>query len=35
MRIFAAQAGAPVSRERLVGDLGRDESQAQERAVDV
>jgi two-component system phosphate regulon response regulator OmpR len=35
MRIFAAQAGAPVSRERLVGDLGRDEAQAQERAVDV
>jgi two-component system phosphate regulon response regulator OmpR len=35
MRIFAAQAGAPVSRERLVGDLGRDDSQAQERAVDV
>jgi two-component system phosphate regulon response regulator OmpR len=35
MRIFAAQAGAPVSRERLVGDLVRDESQAQERAVDV
>jgi two-component system phosphate regulon response regulator OmpR len=35
MRIFAAQAGAPVSRERLVGDLGRDEGGAQERAVDV
>jgi two-component system phosphate regulon response regulator OmpR len=35
MRIFAAQAGAPVSRERLVGDPGRDEGQAQERAVDV
>jgi two-component system phosphate regulon response regulator OmpR len=35
MRIFAAQAGIPVSRERLVGDLGRDDSQAQERAVDV
>ena len=35
MRIFAAQAGAPVSRELLVGDLGRDEIQAQERAVDV
>ncbi len=35
MRIFAAQVGAPVSRERLVGDLGRDEGQAQERAVDV
>ncbi len=35
MRVLAAQAGAPVSRERLVGDLGRDEAQAQERAVDV
>lgn len=35
MRIFAAQAGAPVSRDRLVGDLGRDEGGAQERAVDV
>lgn len=35
MRIFAARAGAPVSRGRLVGDLGRDEGQAQERAVDV
>jgi two-component system phosphate regulon response regulator OmpR len=35
MRIFSAQAGIPVSRERLVGDLGRDDSQAQERAVDV
>jgi two-component system phosphate regulon response regulator OmpR len=35
MRIFAAQAGSPVSRERLIGDLGRDESGAHERAVDV
>ena len=35
MRIFAARAGVPVSRGRLVGDLGRDEGQAQERAVDV
>ncbi len=39
MRIFAATAGAPVSRERLVGDLGRDAAGggggAQERAVDV
>ncbi|MDT8857716.1 response regulator [Paracoccaceae bacterium Fryx2] len=39
MRIFAAQPGEPVSRERLVGDLGRDEGlgpdRAQERAVDV
>jgi two-component system, OmpR family, phosphate regulon response regulator OmpR len=35
MRIFAAQAGVPVSRDRLVGDLGRDEGGAQERAVDV
>jgi two-component system phosphate regulon response regulator OmpR len=35
MRIFAAAAGTPVSRDRLVGDLGRDEGGAQERAVDV
>lgn len=35
MRIFAAQPGEPVSRERLVGDLGREDGGAQERAVDV
>ena len=39
MRLFAAQPGAPITRERLVGDLGRtaDDSGAgaQERAVDV
>ncbi len=35
MRVFAAQAGAPVSRDRLVGDLGREDGGAQERAVDV
>jgi two-component system phosphate regulon response regulator OmpR len=37
MRIFAAQPGAPVSRDRLAGDLDRDdgEAAAQERAVDV
>ncbi|MBT9245827.1 response regulator [Gemmobacter fulvus] len=39
MRIFAAQPGEPVSRERLVGDLGPSETdsgeKAQERAVDV
>jgi two-component system, OmpR family, phosphate regulon response regulator OmpR len=34
MRIFAAQPGSPISREKLVGDLGRDDA-AQERAVDV
>ncbi len=34
MRIFAAQPGSPISRDRLVGDLGRDDA-AQERAVDV
>ena len=33
MRIFSGQPGSPVSRERLVGDLGADASQ--ERAVDV
>jgi two-component system phosphate regulon response regulator OmpR len=39
MRIFAARAGAPVSRAELVDDLGRsggkDGNQAQDRAVDV
>jgi two-component system, OmpR family, phosphate regulon response regulator OmpR len=42
MRIFAAQAGEAVSRDRLVGDLGRDAEAAggpqagtQDRAVDV
>lgn len=34
MRIFSAQPGTPVSRERLVAQLGRDDA-AQERAVDV
>ena len=34
MRIFAAQAGVAISREKLVADLGRDDA-AQERAVDV
>jgi two-component system phosphate regulon response regulator OmpR len=39
MRIFAAKAGEPVSREALAGDLARDasadEKTGQERAVDV
>jgi two-component system, OmpR family, phosphate regulon response regulator OmpR len=36
MRIFAGQPGAPVSRDKLVGDLGTgDGTAAQERAVDV
>jgi len=35
MKIFAAQPGEPVSRAKLVEDLGRDRGQAQERAVDV
>jgi two-component system phosphate regulon response regulator OmpR len=42
MRIFASQAGEAVSRDRLVGDLGRDGEAAggpqagtQDRAVDV
>ena len=34
MRIFSAQPGNPISREKLVADLGRDDA-AQERAVDV
>ena len=35
MRIFAAQPGAAISRERLVGDEPRDDAGGQERAVDV
>ncbi|MFK7751443.1 MAG: response regulator [Sedimentitalea sp.] len=35
MRIFAATPGEPVTRTKLVEDLGRDRGQAQERAVDV
>ncbi len=35
MRIFAESLRQPVSRNRLVTDLGRDGGQAQERAVDV
>lgn len=35
MRIFSASPHQPVSRNRLVEDLGRDKGQAQERAIDV
>ncbi|SLN27611.1 Transcriptional regulatory protein OmpR [Roseovarius albus] len=35
MRIFAENLREPVSRAKLVEDLGRDKGQAQERAVDV
>ncbi|MEO0828898.1 MAG: response regulator [Pseudomonadota bacterium] len=35
MRIFSRSPGEAVSRSKLVEDLGRDGSQAQERAVDV
>lgn len=35
MRIFSSQPGEPISRSKLVEDLGRDKGQAQERAVDV
>jgi two-component system phosphate regulon response regulator OmpR len=36
MRLFAAQPGHPIARDRLVGDLGRGgEDGAQARAVDV
>lgn len=35
MRIFSGRVGEPVSRAKLVEDLGRDKGQAQERAVDV
>ncbi|NNE87779.1 MAG: response regulator [Silicimonas sp.] len=35
MRIFCGSLGEPLSRGKLVEDLGRDGGQAQERAVDV
>lgn len=35
MRIFSARPNQPISRTQLVQDLGRDDGQAQERAVDV
>ena len=35
MRIFSAQPGTPMSRDKLVGDMPRDDSASQERAVDV
>lgn len=35
MKIFSACPGDPVSRAKLVEELGRDRGQAQERAVDV
>ncbi|MCX7558348.1 response regulator [Sulfitobacter sp. F26204] len=35
MKIFSAQPGQPLSRAKLVEELGRDRGQAQERAVDV
>lgn len=35
MRIFSASIREPLSRAKLVEDLGRDGGQAQERAVDV
>ncbi|MCL4155157.1 UNVERIFIED_CONTAM: hypothetical protein GTU68_063644 [Idotea baltica] len=35
MKIFSATPGEPLSRTKLVEELGRDRGQAQERAVDV
>ena len=35
MKIFSASCNEPISRTKLVEDLGRDHGQAQERAVDV
>jgi len=35
MKIFSASPHEPVTRSKLVEDLGRDKGQAQERAVDV
>ena len=35
MKIFAGSVNEPVSRAHLVSELGRDDSQAQDRAIDV
>ena len=35
MRLFAATPGTPIPRERLAGDMPRDDGSTQERAVDV
>lgn len=35
MRIFSAEPGTPMSRDKLVGDMPREDSAGQERAVDV
>ena len=35
MRIFASNRSAPLSRTKLVEQLGRSGGQAQERAIDV
>ena len=35
MRIFSAAPGTPMSRDKLVGDMPREDSAGQERAVDV
>jgi two-component system phosphate regulon response regulator OmpR len=35
MKLFSACPGEPISRAKLVEELGRDHGQAQERAVDV
>ena len=35
MRIFANSVGKPVSRAELVSEMGRDQGQAQDRAIDV
>ena len=35
MRVFSSQPGTPLSRDKLVGDLPREDGNGQERAVDV
>jgi two-component system, OmpR family, phosphate regulon response regulator OmpR len=35
MRVFSAQPGVALSREKLVGDMPKEEGSGQERAVDV
>ena len=35
MRIFAKSVGQPISRAAIVSEMGRDQGQAQDRAIDV
>jgi two-component system phosphate regulon response regulator OmpR len=35
MRIFAKSVGQPISRAELMSEMGRDQWQSQDRAIDV